>query len=200
MNRTAGVTTACGFPVGGNADFLLLGVQSAAHGVEEEVGGKQGRAGRARGGFFFCWVLVRMNRSARGLRVNGREITALQSVDRGNLRDLRMFFIVSMVSGGDAVLLFSLLPGPGPGELDWLTGPLDLAESEAGPGSLPLLPASSGLDMASFPMALPPSLCLLPQRPTTVPCMGLDSKADTALAHWLLAPGPSFTLPLPATH
>lgn len=32
------------------------------------------------------------------------------------------------------------------------------------------------------------------------PCSGLDSKADTALAHWLRAPGPSFMLPSPATH
>lgn len=32
------------------------------------------------------------------------------------------------------------------------------------------------------------------------PCNGLDRRADTALAHWLLAPGPSFMLPFPATH
>ncbi|TNN62470.1 hypothetical protein EYF80_027273 [Liparis tanakae] len=45
-----------------------------------------------------------------------------------------------------------------------LKGPLDLAVSEAGPGSC-LLPPAPGLDLPSFPMALPPSLCLLPQRP-----------------------------------
>ena len=32
------------------------------------------------------------------------------------------------------------------------------------------------------------------------PRSGLESRADTALAHWLRAPGPSFMLPLPATH
>lgn len=32
------------------------------------------------------------------------------------------------------------------------------------------------------------------------PCKGLDNRADIALAHWLLAPGPSFMLPFPATH
>lgn len=32
------------------------------------------------------------------------------------------------------------------------------------------------------------------------PCKGLERRAETALAHWLRAPGPNFMLPLPATH
>ncbi|TNN63374.1 hypothetical protein EYF80_026396 [Liparis tanakae] len=68
----------------------------------------------------------------------------------------------------DGTERFSLRCGPAPVDLETTKGPLDPAVSEAGPGSWFLTPCpcflhpASGLDLASFPMALSPSLCLLP--------------------------------------